>query len=244
MSKVIAWFSCGAASAVATKMALAKYSEVEIRRCIVIEEHPDNERFSADCEKWFGQPVLRYGNAEYKNSVFEVIRRRNYTNGPGGAPCSMLLKKQPRKWHEKAGDINVYGFTYDEEARYDRFLDANNHTTSEVPLIDAKISHAGCLAIIQRAGLELPVMYKLGFEHNNCIGCVKAEGAGYWNKVRKHFPDRFQKMAEVSRSIGSKMVVVKGQRMFLDELPPGIGNYQDEAKISCDVFCEQVARVL
>jgi len=42
MSRVISWFSCGAASAVATKLALKKYSgeEILIVYTEVIEEHP------------------------------------------------------------------------------------------------------------------------------------------------------------------------------------------------------------
>ena len=50
MNRIVCWFSCGAASAVATKLAIAKYDllyEVIIARCIVKEEHPDNDRFAA-----------------------------------------------------------------------------------------------------------------------------------------------------------------------------------------------------
>ena len=51
-TRVICWFSCGAASAVATKLALQMYKdhEIIIAYTEVIEEHPDNKRFLADCE--------------------------------------------------------------------------------------------------------------------------------------------------------------------------------------------------
>ena len=58
MGRVIAWFSCGAASAVAAKLAISKYDNVEVVRIIVRDEDPDNERFAKDCEKWFGQPMV------------------------------------------------------------------------------------------------------------------------------------------------------------------------------------------
>lgn len=52
MSRVVSWFSCGAASAVATKLALqANYlpngaSEVVVAYCDTFKrEHPDNRRF-------------------------------------------------------------------------------------------------------------------------------------------------------------------------------------------------------
>jgi hypothetical protein len=49
-------FSCGAASAVATKLTLAEHSaeEVVIINAFIQEEHTDNRRFLADCEKWHG----------------------------------------------------------------------------------------------------------------------------------------------------------------------------------------------
>ena len=53
--RTISWFSCGAASAVATKLAIAAGEPVTIVYCEVEEEHSDNKRFMSDCEKWFGK---------------------------------------------------------------------------------------------------------------------------------------------------------------------------------------------
>ena len=43
-------------------------------------------------------------------------------------------------------------------------------------------------SLIERAGLRLPEMYRLGYANANCVGCVKG-GAGYWNKIRRDFPE-------------------------------------------------------
>lgn len=51
---VIAWFSCGATSAVACKMALSMYDDVRIVYIETGSGHPDNERFLKDCERWYG----------------------------------------------------------------------------------------------------------------------------------------------------------------------------------------------
>ena len=53
-NRIVCQFSCGAASAVVTKLALARYGD----RCIVLNayvanEREDNRGFAADCEKWF-----------------------------------------------------------------------------------------------------------------------------------------------------------------------------------------------
>jgi hypothetical protein len=92
--------------------------------------------------------------------------------------------------------------------------------------------------MIETAGIQLPVMYKLGYQHNNCIGCVKSSGAGYWNKIRDDFPEQFNRMATESRRLGVRMIKVKSERIFLDELKPGTGKYQDEPEIQCGAFCE------
>jgi hypothetical protein len=52
--RLVSWFSCGTASAVNTKLAIAKYGDTHdiiVARCIVPEEHPDNDRFAVDCER-------------------------------------------------------------------------------------------------------------------------------------------------------------------------------------------------
>lgn len=243
MSRVVCWFSCGAASAVATKLAIAGHPQrdIVIARCIVREEHPDNDRFAADCEKWFGQPILNLINEEFDGSVMKVIEKRKYISGIAGAPCTQLLKKQVREKFQRTDDIHIFGYCSEEQDRYDRFIDANN-IACEAPLIDRGLSHADALGMVQNAGIELPVMYRLGYQHNNCQGCVKSTGQGYWNKIRVDFPDKFWQMAGASRALGVRMVETteggKRKRLYLDELEPGTGSYQDEPEIQCGIFCE------
>lgn len=237
--RIVCWFSCGAASAVATKLALSQFAgqEIVIVRCIVREEHPDNDRFAADCERWFGQPIVNLMNTDYDGSVMKVIEKRKYISGVEGAPCTMLLKKEVRLAFQRPTDRHVFGYCSEEQERYNLFLDANN-IDCIVPLIDRGLSHADCLSMLQTAGIKLPEMYRLGYKHNNCIGCVKASGAGYWNKIRQDFPERFWMMAGASRALGVKMTRSESTRIYLDELPVGIGRYQDEPEIQCGIFCE------
>jgi hypothetical protein len=71
MSRLLGWFSCGAASAVAVKLTGA-----EPVYCEAGSEHPDNERFLADCERWFGAPVTRLRGG-YQDT-WEVWEKRRY----------------------------------------------------------------------------------------------------------------------------------------------------------------------
>ena len=248
MSRIVCWFSCGAASAVATKLAIAQYEflyDIVIARCIVKEEHPDNDRFAADCEKWLGRSITNLIAEEYDGSVYNVITKRKYISGVDGAPCTMLLKKKVREDFQQPNDIHVFGYCAEEQDRYDRFIDANN-IDCRAPLIDKSLSHPNCLAMLENAGITLPDMYKLGYQHNNCIGCVKSSGAGYWNKIKVDFPEKFWMMAGMSRALGVRMVQItkekKQIRIFLDELEPGVGRYQDEPEIQCGIFCESAQR--
>jgi hypothetical protein len=240
MNRLVCWFSCGAASAVAAKLAIAQYGkthEIVVARCIVKEEHPDNDRFAADCETWFGMPITNLINEEYDGSIYNVITKRKYISGINGAPCTMLLKKHVREAFQLPDDKHVFGYCTEEQERFDSFLDANNIDCVS-PLIERQLSHADCLGMLQNADIELPVMYKLGYQHNNCIGCVKATGSGYWNKIRADFPERFWMMAGASRALGVRMVREGTTRIFLDELKTGTGRYQDEPEIQCGIFCE------
>ena len=92
--RVISWFSCGAASAVATKLALEKYGAVEIFYTDTGSEHPDNHRFLADCEAWFGSKITTLKSTEYADAM-EVCERQRYLSSPEGAPCTAAMKKVP-----------------------------------------------------------------------------------------------------------------------------------------------------
>lgn len=236
--RVVSWFSCGAASAVATKLAIAQYGDaVQVMRCYVAEEHDDNDRFAADCERWFGRPITTLRNDEYNSSAYEVAKRLGFWSGPGGAPCTRILKRQAREAMQRPTDKHLLGYTADalDLARWDSFLDANN-IDAESPLIDRGIQHADCLAMVERAGIKLPTMYLLGFKHNNCIGCTKAGGQGYWNKVRVHFPERFAEAKAITNKLGARPLMVNGTRVSLDDLDPNAG--EDEMpEVQCGVFC-------
>ena len=119
--------------------------------------------------------------------------------------------------------------TADEGHRVDRLLKDN--PTFEFPLFENDIDKKECYQILQSANIELPMMYKLGFNNNNCRGCVKG-GMGYWNRIRVHFPDIFDKMAKLERELGRSCI----NGTFLDELKPTAGRH-NEPNITCDLLC-------
>jgi len=242
-TRIVCWFSCGAASAIATKLAIAENADrlpLEIVYTTVAEEHPDNHRFLMDCEKWFGRPIKALTNDKYGGSIYEVFRRERFLVGPSGAACTRLLKKQLRKTFQSPTDRQVFGYTAEERERADDFIESNPEVDLWTPLLSHGLTKADCLAMLKEAGIELPAMYKLGYKNNNCIGCVKG-GAGYWNKIRVDFPEVFERMAQVEESLGRTINVTRigglRKRITLRELDPAAGKYQEEPDIACGVVC-------
>ena len=234
--RTVVWFSCGVASAVAAMLTLKHTPDAELVYCNTGSEHTDNWRFLVECEEWLHKHITVLSSKKYSDT-WQVFKERRYLAGPKGALCTTELKKIPRFEYQRPDDIQVFGYVAGEEKRAARFREQNFDVDFRAPLIDAGLTKNECHGIIQRAGIELPAMYKLGYLNNNCIGCVKG-GAGYWNKIRRDFPDIFERMAKQERELGASIIRRKGKRVFLDELPLDMGNYSKEPEPSCGVLCE------
>lgn len=245
-SRVLAWFSCGAASAVAAHLAVQKYGErCEVLYCDTFaNEHPDNRRFFDDCEKWIGREIKVIGSDNYED-IYDVFERTGWLVGVGGARCTVELKKNVRRAYQRPDDIHIFGYTPDEQNRADRLTHSSPELFCEFPLIDQKISKSDCHSLLNIAGIEQPAMYRMGYRNNNCIGCVKGQ-AGYWNKIRVDFPEIFERMSKVERNLGAAICKKEGKHedgtrwrevVYLDELDPKQGRYEQEADIDCGVLC-------
>lgn len=254
--RFVVWFSCGAASAVAAKLAVEKYGN----KCVVVycdtlsTEHPDNARFGQDVEKWLGREIEVIRSSKYKD-IDEVFEKNRYMAGVKGAKCTTEMKKLPREAWQREDDVHIFGYTVEERRRADLFEANNPALVVEWLLIEQGVTKDDCLRIIKEAGIELPAMYALGFEHNNCLGCVKSASSGYWNRIRRLFPDVFARRARQSRLLGVRLVKVGlagasldgaqpvtkkgrvvGYRIYLDTLPQDENAPDDE--IECGPVCQ------
>mgnify|MGYP005994316271 FL=1 len=240
---IAVWFSCGAASAAALKLTVEKYGAKSVRAINnpVVEEHHDNRRFARDVADWAGVEIETALNSNYPlASVVDVFDRRKGMAFPHGAPCTVELKKRARQEWEKNNrvDWHVLGFTSEERKRHERFVMTERDNVLPI-LIDAGMTKDDCANMIRRAGIRLPEIYSHGFPNANCIGCVKATSPTYWNLVRREFPEVFQHRAEQSRRLGARLVRVKNERIFLDELDPLAKGRPLRAMPDCGLFCEE-----
>lgn len=245
--RIVCQFSCGAASAVATKLALAQYGD----RCVILnayieEEHPDNRRFAADCERWFDRPIEYLRDTKYDASAVKVFETVGYIKGQRGAACTTRIKRGLLRTFEKPGDVLVLGFTAEEQDRLDDWRENWPDRQIVTPLIDRGLTKDDCKAMVVRAGIELPMMYRLGYDNANCIGCVKG-GLGYFRAIREDFPQQFYRLAQAENKVaelhGENAYILrhrsgplKGQRFPLRELPDG-PVYRGEPLPECGLFC-------
>lgn len=242
--KIAVWFSCGAASAVAAKLAIDKYGKehVIVLNNPVIEEDSDNLRFRQQVAEWLGVQIELVTNPKWPAmSAYEVWDKRKFMSGPKGAPCTGELKIRARQEWEKTNscDWHVLGFTAEEKARFERFKLTERKNTL-APLIENNLSKQNCFDILLGAKLRLPRVYALGYPNANCIGCVKTASPEYWNHVRKTHPAIFKSRAEQSRAIGAKLAKVKGRRIYLDELrEQDKGRPMKQYQFECGIFCEE-----
>jgi hypothetical protein len=246
MSRIVVWYSDGAASAVAAKLTLAKHGHenVIVARIETGSEHPDNARFRAEAQAWFDHPITELRSVRYRDT-WEVWERTRYLVGPSGARCTGELKKKVRFTYQRPDDIQVFGFTADprEVTRAARFRDQNIEVNMVTPLIERGLTKTDCLGILDAVGIELPAMYRMGYRNNNCIGCVKG-GIGYWNKIRRDFPDVFARMAQLEQRLGATVLRADGQPLPLLTLDPARGRHSDEPDIECSVLCSVAAEEL
>lgn len=235
----VCWVSAGVSSFMAGYLAgnVDKWIYID-----VADQHPDSIRFIKDCEKALGIDIeilrsTEYGCVEDCIRVFGGFRDAH----SGFAPCTNWLKKRIRKsWEAAHPDYDltyVWGYDLNEIPRAENMIEANPQAKHEFPLIEKKLYKEEVHGLFERTfDFKRPLMYELGYPNNNCVGCIKG-GMGYWNKIRKDFPEVFESRARLERLVGYSILKDKNGSVFLDELDPERGNMDTEIFPECGLMC-------
>ena len=220
--KIICWWSGGVTSAVACKIAIDLYGKENCQSIFIDtgNEDYDTYRFKTDCEKWFGIPIetitgLSKGKFPTIQSVWRHYKSLNVANG---AICSSTLKRDVRLKWQKNNEYRyqVFGFDIDEPKRAKSMTRNYESAKAIYPLLFHGMSKTMCIDLLFENKIDVPRAYKLGFHNNNCLKtmCIQG-GIGYWQKVQRDMPKKFDTMADIEHELtdlkGEPVTMLKDQ---------------------------------
>lgn len=264
MDKVICWFSGGVTSAVACHLAIKNFGK-ENCRIVFIDtknEHPDTERFLNDCSNWYGLDIEKITAIGKKyESIEDVWIKNKSLNVAHGAICSSELKRAVREDFQKNNKYSYQIFGFDmRKKEFNRAMGLlKNHPSAKplFPLLMFGFDKDDCFDYLSENSIKRPIMYDLNFDNNNCFQtmCVQG-GIGYWKKVQKEYPEKFDAMANrehlLTEMKGRPVTILKNQSkknpglVFLKKNPiyPDVicldemnGVYEVESLNECNGFC-------
>lgn len=216
---VVAWWSGGVTSAVTCKLCIEWLGSDNVRIIFIDTKNEDEDtyRFKNDCERWYLAPIETISNPDFSN-IQEVWYKNVSLNVAHGAKCSQMLKRIVRERWQRENKFSYQAFGFDtEEVHRARSMKLNHPASVPIfPLISELLRKKECIKIIEAAKIEIPATYRLGYQNNNCwkTGCVQG-GIGYWQKIKKEFPDKFDNMAKVEHDLtdlrGSPVTMLKDQ---------------------------------
>jgi len=169
-------------------------------------EHPDLYRFLNDLEQYFNHSITIDSDGRTPEELFYDHRALASNRMPF---CSRVLKAERLQKFYKDKDTLIFGIGSDEEHRAKRLVSVYQIIASKTgkwpkllfPLISEKATKAHVNNFLVEAGIELPVLYKLGFVHNNCSGgCVRA-GKKSWRLLLMKLPEVYAERERVEEKM-------------------------------------------
>lgn len=171
-------------------------------------EDSDLYIFNEQASKLLGVPITRLSTGEDPWSLF----RREGLIGNNRFPiCSVRLKREPlngwiarecrNRYQELQGDlwdeekpaaVLYVGFDWNEQHRLNDLRAELPEWQIEAPMVDEPVWDKCRMQMEAEAlGLKIPMLYGLGFPHNNCGGrCVRA-GISHWVHLYRVLRPRF-----------------------------------------------------
>jgi len=220
--KAIVALSGGKASAWCANWVLAHYP----RERVILYfndtkwEHPDLYRFLRDLEKYFNHEVIFDSDGRNPEQLFYAHHALANNRMPF---CSEELKAKRLQAYYKDGDILVFGIGTSEAHRAKRIVSIYKEISRKTgrnarlafPLIRFKITSQQINSFLADAKIEEPLLYRLGFLHNNCSGgCVRA-GKKQWKLLYEKLPEVYLDRERVEREF--RKFFNKAVSFFKDE---------------------------
>lgn len=255
MNRVIVCLSGGKASAWCADWALRTFAKDRVILYFndTKWEHPDLYRFLDDLEKFFDHPITVDADGRDPEQVF----RDQFFLGNNRVPiCSRILKAERLQAFYEDGDDLVFGIGPGEMHRAKRIVSVYQGVATKTgkfcrlkfPLIQEKVSNDDIDAFLVRAGIDQPLLYKLGFLHNNCSGGCVRMGKKAWVHLLKTLPevyaDRERLEDDMSSELGKEVTFLKDESLWELRIRAECGDFgpmpedEDDGETECIGICE------
>jgi len=258
MAKIIVAISGGKASAWCADWALKNYPKEDVILYFndTKWEHADLYRFLDKLSKHFNHPITFDSDGRNPEALFYDHNALANNRMPF---CSHELKAMRMQKFYKDGDTLVFGIGADEPHRAKRLDDVyfaiaeKKKKSCELvfPLIEENVTKDQIDDFLKQANIEEPILYKLGFLHNNCSGgCVRA-GKKQWKLLYEKLPEVYADRERVEREM--REYLGKDIHFFKDETLEAFRgriergelssyyNTDDEKETECIGICSSIA---
>jgi len=234
-SRCVVFFSGGAASWAAGKLAAEKYGRENTTLLFTdtMIEDADLYRFLDEGARNIGAPLVRICDGRTPWQVFHDV---GILGNSRIDPCSRVLKREiAQKWitdnFEPSETSLVFGIDWTEAHRFERFDDASGkwlgvkHRYAKLgwPHVEAICTLAPTMAKwdiwawMKREGLKRSRSYDDGFAHDNCGGaCVKA-GKAAWAHLLRRRPDVYARWESEEEAFNAARPDKRAQTILRDE---------------------------
>jgi len=258
MSIIVA-LSGGKASAWCAGWALRTYPKEEVVLYFndTKWEHPDLYRFLEDLSNYFNHPITFDSDGRSVEALFYDNKALANSRMPF---CSRILKAKRLQNFYKDGDTLVFGIGLHEVHRARRLIEIYTHVAAQkkkwpkltFPLIGEKVTKQTIDAFLKTAGIQEPLLYRLGFVHNNCSGgCVRA-GKKQWKLLHDKLPEVYAERERVEREVreylGKDISINRGEtleafrgRIERNELSAHYAADDDPQETECIGICSHMA---
>ena len=183
-------------------------------------EHFDLYRFLKDLEEYFNHPITFDSDGRSPEELFYDHHALANNRMPF---CSRILKAIRLQRFYQNGDTIVFGIGQDELERGSRLISVyqivatktKKYPILKFPLITENISSQQIDQFFKDINIKEPLLYRLGFKHNNCSGgCVRA-GKKQWKMLYEKLPEVYLDRERIEKEF--RIYFNKNVSFFKDE---------------------------
>ena len=159
-------------------------------------EHEDLYRFINECAEKIGYTLTIDSDGRSPEDVFFDSSMLGNNRVP---LCSRILKAERLQKFAQAGDVAYFGIDNSEAHRAKRIREvyAPLGIATRFPIIETGTDKATIKADIEALGIRRPILYDLGFTHNNCSGGCVRSGRKQWVHLYRTLPDVYRERERV-----------------------------------------------